>query len=169
MDVRRRLPWKTLFFMEISSYTHVSMCRCGCVFFVLLLLDFWLNGRNWAVETIKELWHHIRKKHERDRCHTEVILKWGYFASASVSVTMLILEIPCFGILRSCTRKEHFVRCPSEYKVDAVIQSPTRLHSFLEVTSRSNLQSSTGQVQHRETHEVCHRGTWNPCLIVQLQ
>ena len=72
---------------------------------------------------------------------------------------MLILEIPCFGILRSCTRKEHFVRCPSEYKVDAVIQSPTRLHSFLEVTSRSNLQSSTGQVQHRETHEVCHRGT----------
>ena len=72
---------------------------------------------------------------------------------------MLILEIPCFGILRSCTRKEHFVRCPSEYNVDAVIQSPTRLHSLLEVTSRSNLQSSTGQVQHRETHEVCHRGT----------
>ena len=135
------------------------MCRCGCVFFVLLLLDFWLNGRNWAVETTKRTMT-PHKKRTRTRqmsywSHTQV----GLFRFRQCVCNHAHPWNPVFRNPSFMHTQGTF--CPLSFwvKVDAVIQFPTRLHSLLEVTSRSNLQSSTGQVQHRETHEVCHRGT----------
>ena len=44
--------------------TYVSLWFCILRFVIVCLL---LSARNWAEETIKELWDHIRKGHERDR------------------------------------------------------------------------------------------------------
>ena len=45
------------------------------------------------------------------------------------------------------------------YSFPGLPDAPTSTHSALTLHAPALGKSSTGQVQHRETHEVCHRGT----------